>query len=142
MSYATQADMVQAFGEREVISLTDRAVLGVIDVAVLNEALTLASSRIDSYLGELFGKPLPLVPLEIVEACCDIARYRLCGAATITTDETRIRYKDAIHLLEQVRDGKMNVGLTALGAAPAQVGSGVRYASAGRVFNSSALGDY
>lgn len=117
MSYATQADMTRQFGERELIMLTDRAMLGVVDGVVVADALARSSSLIDSYLGDRFGKPLSSVPVEIVDVCCDIARYKLCGSDARSTEDIRIRYKDALKLLAQIRDGELNVGLSAQGVA-------------------------
>ena len=141
MSYATQADMTRQFGERELIMLTDRAMLGVVDGVVVADALARASSLIEGYLGDRFGKPLPSVPVEILDACCDIARYKLCGTDARSTDDIRIRYKDALKLLAQIRDGELNVGLSAQGVALAST-LNVLSSSAPRVMTAQGLAGF
>jgi len=138
MPYASQVNMVAQFGEREVIALTDRARVGLIDVGVLNDALNRASSLIDSYLSDRFGAPLTSTPVEIIDACCDIARYKLCGSDALGSDEIRNRYKDALKLLQMVRDRELNIGLTAAGAAIVET-AGVRFTSRARAFTPDGL---
>ena len=55
MRYATQKDMIDRFGEEDLITLTDRAdrakpPTGKIDAKVLNKALSDAADLIDGYL--------------------------------------------------------------------------------------------
>jgi len=141
MPYATQSDMTTLFGEREVIQITDRALLGVIDTAVLADALELASDEIDGYIGGRYALPLSSSPRLLSRVCCDIARYRLLGADAQETEPARNRYRDAIRLLEQVRDGKMTLGLD-----PAQqpVGTGptIKINNGRRMFGPGSLDDY
>ncbi len=111
MTYAAKANMLARFGEPEVIALTDRANLGVVDDAVLAGALAEADAEIDPYLAPHHQMPLSSVPKIIVGFACDIARYRLCGAGVTETDEIRNRYKDAIKFLDSVASGKIGLGL-------------------------------
>ncbi len=142
MSYATQADMIAAFGEREVIALADRDNLGVLDAALLAGALANAVGEIDTYLGARYAVPLADVPALIVTCCCDIARYRLSGASVTEVDTVRNRYKDAIRFLEGVRDGKTDLtGSLGAGLAPAtdSTAQNLVYVTDGeRVFSRSA----
>ena len=62
MPYATQADMIERFGEREVIALADRDMNGVIDAAVVSSAIALAGHEIEGYLSGRFTLPLSTVP--------------------------------------------------------------------------------
>lgn len=110
MPYATQADMVAEFGEREVIALTDRENLGNVDSVLLLDRLDKASAEIDTYLVGRYALPLSVVSPLITTYCCDIARYRLSGAGVTEVDTVRNRYKDAIRFLESVRDGKIDLG--------------------------------
>lgn len=136
MSYATQANMIARFGEPEVIALSDRANLGVLDSAVLAGALAEADAEIDPYLAPRHVLPLASVPRILSGFACDIARYRLCGTGGVTeTDEVRNRYKDAIKFLENVASGKIGLGLSAANqvAAPANT---VQFSAPGsRVFD-------
>ena len=141
MPYATQADLVARFGTSEVLALTDRANTGAIDASVLTAAFEQAGDEIDAYLGGRYSLPLASVPRLLVGVCCDIVRYRLCGADVSETEPARNRFKDALKLLEQIRDGKLTLGLD-----PAQqaVGTGntVLINDGRRKFNADALSDY
>lgn len=140
MSYATKANMLARFGEPEVIALTDRANLGVVDDTVLAGALAEADAEIDPYLAPRHVLPLASVPKILTGFACDIARYRLCGAGVTETDEIRNRYKDAIRFLEQAAAGKIGLGLDAANniAKPANT---VQFsAPGGRVFDRGARG--
>lgn len=141
MPYATQADMIERFGEREVIALADRDLDGVIDASVVTGAIDSAGHEIEAHLSGRFSLPLSTVPELLTGICCDITRYRLCGTEVQTTDEVRDRYKDAVKMLEMIRDGKMTLGLDATSQV---VGGGdtVLIADGRRTFNKNALSDY
>ncbi|MDX8385358.1 MAG: DUF1320 domain-containing protein [Gallionella sp.] len=142
MTYATQNDMVARFGEREVIALTDREDLGIIDAAVLQSALADADAEIDPYLlAALYTLPLTKVPSILSGFACDITRYRLCGAGVTETDEVRHRYKDAVQFLEKVSSAKISLGLDAASAAPAQ-SAPVQVSAPERVFTRETLKGY
>ena len=140
MTYAAKANMLARFGEPEVIALTDRENLGVVDDVVLDGALAEADAEIDPYLAPRHQLPLASVPKILTGFACDIARYRLCGAGVTETEEIRNRYKDAIKFLENVASGKIGLGLDAANnvAKPANT---VQFAEAtGRVFGRSERG--
>lgn len=116
--YATRADMVSQFGEREVIALTDRdPMTGTINDDVLSSALVLASSEVDGYLAGRYQTPLANPPAILKGMTCDIARFRLCGAAVNLTEEITSRYKAAITYLERAAKGLVTLG-TPGGADP------------------------
>lgn len=114
MPYATPAQMVERFSERECIALSDRTGAGVVDLAQLSAGgLVPASEEIDIHLGRRYALPLaqggvPLVspPAMLVGICCDIARYRLTGTEVQETDPIRRRYNDAVKALQLLADGK------------------------------------
>lgn len=139
MSYATLTDMVSRFGEREVIALTDRHFAGTIDDGVLSGALAEAATEIDAHLAGRYNTPLLPVPSLLVGVACDLARYRLCGAAVVTTEEIRNRYKDAIKLLEKISEGKLTLGGMPADGTPAATTSTIRFVSAGTVFGRDSL---
>ncbi|WP_038914147.1 gp436 family protein [Dickeya zeae] len=132
--YAQTADMVLAFGERECVSLTDRAFTGEIDDEVLTGALTRASAEIDSYLAGRYPVPWNDTPRILVGRCCDIARYLLCGSSTQMTDEIRERYSDAIRYFERVADGRITLGRSPSGDVVQPSGTSTTFTSAGRRF--------
>lgn len=138
MAYASQAEMILAFGEREVIALTDRDNLGTLDAALLADQLDKASSEIDAYLVGRYSVPVSPVPPLIATFCCDIARYRLSGAAVAEVETVRNRYKDALRYLESIRDGKNNLPVE-LAPAPAAAQNLVQVVDGGdRIFSRSA----
>lgn len=131
--YATLTDMVARFGEREVIALTDRDMASVIDETVLGEALATASTEIDGYIGGRYPLPFGEPPRVLAGYACDIARYRLCGSATLLTDDIRDRYRDAVKFLELVAAGKVTLGGMPAGGV-AQPTLTVQFHNGGRVF--------
>ena len=111
MSYATQAQMIDRFGEAELIQLTDRgaAQTGVIVAAVLNAALLDADEEIDSYLRPVRALPLAApIPERLVRVACDLARYHLYDDHA--PEGIRTRYQDGIRWLRDVAGGKASLG--------------------------------
>lgn len=114
MPYATPAQLVARFSEREAIALSDRTGTGEVDEAQLVAGgLQPASEEIDSYLGRRYalplavgGVPMASPPAMLVGICCDIARYRLTGTEVQETDAIRRRYNDALKALQLLADGK------------------------------------
>lgn len=140
MSYASKANMIARFGEDEVIALTDRTNIGVVNDAVLESALAEADAEIDPYLAPRHKLPLASVPKILTGYACDIARYRLCGAGVTETDSVRNRYKDAVRFLESVAAGRIGLGLDAANnvAPPANT---VQFSAPGsRVFDRGSRG--
>ncbi|WP_316154721.1 gp436 family protein [Cupriavidus sp. BIC8F] len=133
MAYATQNDMTARFGSGELIELTDRAGVGVIDAAVLAGALDDASAEIDSYLAGRYAVPLAQAPRFLAGLCCDIARYRLCGSDTRLTEAINERYRNAIRFLEKVASGAVSIGPVTGGAVPA-ADNPVIFNSGGKAF--------
>lgn len=77
MSYCTYNDLVNAFGENEIVQLSDRDRDGLPDDGVIEEAISFADSHIDGYLREQYLVPLANPPRNLVGMACDFARYRL-----------------------------------------------------------------
>ena len=141
MAYATQSDMTLRFGSREIIAATDRANAGTVDATVLSGAIDEAGVEIDGYLSARYNLPLPSVPRLLTGICCDIARYRLCGADVQETDAIRNRYKDSVKMLESIRDGKLSLGLDATSSVPATSDT-VKINNGRRQFDQDSLADY
>lgn len=119
MLYATRDDMIQAFGEDELIQLTDRAdpPLDAIDDDVLGAALAAASSEIDGYVARVATLPLAMVPDNLRQVALAIARYRL------STDQAqgrvRLDYEDAMITLRDIAKGVIKLDLPDGEPAPA-----------------------
>lgn len=110
MTYATQQNLIDRFGEQELIQLTDRDHLGEINTTVLDRALADADAQINGYLSVRYTLPLgaPL-PTELERVACDLARYALYGDRV--TDIVAKRYDAAISLLRDVASGKARLGV-------------------------------
>lgn len=111
MPYATLQDLIERFGERELVGLTDRHNQGVVDEAVVERALVDASGEVDGYVSAA-GYPTPLAPVpRVIRAyCADIARYRLYDDAA--SEQVTKRYEAAVRFLRAVAKGDVKLGAT------------------------------
>jgi phage gp36-like protein len=137
MTYAVKQDMIDRFGEREVIALTDRANTGAVNDAVLGIALAQADAEIEPYLIGKVKLPFVTVPKVLAGYACDIACYRLTGAEVIETETVRNRYKDAIRFLEHVAKGVISLGLD-VNNQPAPAQNTVQFTTSSKVFSRDA----
>jgi len=142
MPYCTRDDLIKAFGERELITLTARqsgSALNAIDDAVLARAIADAAGEIDGYISRRYGQRFvgADVPANLTRIACDITRYRLYDDATLET--VRQRYEDAIAFLRAVAAGRAS-----LGDAETDDENAFRVlaTSADRRFDQNALSDY
>ncbi|MBF0186015.1 MAG: DUF1320 domain-containing protein [Magnetococcales bacterium] len=131
MAYATIADLIQRYGEDELIQRSDRRAGRIRDDVVINQALADASAEIDSYLASRYSLPLSGVPDVLVRLCCDVARYRLW--ADKVTEIVRTRYEDAVRQLKDIARGQATLGI-APEHTPLPPSVGVLGRSARRVF--------
>ena len=112
MAYAGVADLIQRFGERELIDNTTPEGMprATIDQLRVSQVLTDASALIDSYLNRRFVVPLEDVPASVVNACCRIARFDLAQTgATQPTENMRTDRQDAIRWLELLARGTVTL---------------------------------
>ena len=93
MAYATVNDMVTQLGEAEVLSLSDRTSSGVVDDALVADALARASSEMDSYLATRHQVPLSVVPSMLKTRCVEIAYYLLCRRARMINAQDEVQAK-------------------------------------------------
>ncbi|SNR95343.1 Mu-like prophage protein gp36 [Humidesulfovibrio mexicanus] len=142
MAYATVADLIAAYGEQEVIALTDREErqdadnLGTVDSTVALGALERASSEADTYVAARYALPLSSVPQALAVAVCDIARFRLSGGETTETTPIADRYKAAIAWLKDVAAGRAVLPGVATSCPGGEGGGsgGVEFSTGRRVF--------
>lgn len=122
MSYATLQDLIDRFGEDELVQLTDRAAVptDAIDAVVVERALDDARRLIDGYVAGRYRLPLDPVPDLVRRIACDLARYYL--QSNKPTELVKDSYKEAVRLLEKVAAGA--VTLQAAGVEPAAVPGG------------------
>ncbi len=114
MNYCAPQHLVDRFGEAELIQLTDRALTGSMDYAVLDQAIADADAEINSYL-TAYTLPLANIPANLRAIACDITRYRLCDDQLI--EVVVKRYERAIRYLEQVAKGAASLPPDAVGVA-------------------------
>ena len=127
MTYATQTDLVDRFGETELAQRTNRVDGLTINTVVLARALADADAEIDSYLAIRYALPLGSTPVVLVRMAADLARYRLYDDGV--PDTVRQRYEDAVALLKRMASGEVKVA----GSAALVVSSGSGNAVAARV---------
>ncbi|WP_153768156.1 DUF1320 domain-containing protein [Labrenzia sp. CE80] len=143
MAYATQQDLIDRFGEEELVQLTDRTNLpaSTIDADVVTAALSDAEALADSYLAKRYRLPLDPVHDVLTRTVVDIARYFLHGRRTDKDDPVTRDYGQALAWLKDVAKGL--VELDAAGIAPDQNGDGqVQVSAPDRVFSRGSLSDF
>jgi len=136
MAYCTKQDMIDRFSEQELIQLTDRGNVGVINDTVLNQAINDASAEIEGYLNN-YSLPLSAIPAVLVRFSCDIARYYLYDDAMI--DQVEKRYLAATKYLTQVGTGKISLGVSVNGETAQSSNNSSLMQSDGRVFGRSGV---
>lgn len=139
MAYATQQDMIDRFGEEELVQLTDRAQAGVIDATVLAQALSDANAEIDGYLVGRYTLPLPSVPIALTRIACDLARYYLYDNRA--TEQVTTRAEEVRAFLMSIAQGKVSLGLDTL-SKPATASDGPQTSGPARVFTTDTLEDF
>lgn len=135
MTYASQQNLIDRFGEDELIQLTDRENLGAIDAAVVARALADADAEINGYLSTRYTLPLSPVPAVLEKLACDIARYQLFENAV--TEIVKQRYENAIRFLKDVAAGKVTLGVDGNGDTAATISNSVQISSTTPVFRRS-----
>lgn len=143
MPYATQADLIQRFGEEELIQLTDRALTGQVERGAVNAALADADAAIEGYLAGRYAVPVSPIPALLRRLACDMARFFLHGNAA--TEPVRQAYEDAQRMLKDLADGRavlVGAAPAASGAVPAASPGKVRVDAPARGLDRMSLGDY
>lgn len=140
MTYVTKQGLIERFGERELIELTDRVnrPVSTIDDVTVERAIGDASAFADGYLKKVLALPLSVVPPVLEKNVADIARYYLHGKAAEKDSPVTRAYNEAVAFLRDVSRGL--VELSADGETPAAAGGGqVRTQAPARVFSRDSL---
>ncbi|MEM1055183.1 MAG: DUF1320 domain-containing protein [Bacteroidota bacterium] len=135
--YATEGQMIDLFGEDELILMTDGD--GAINQGALTAAMNAAQAEIDGYLAGIVALPLSSVPSALALHACNIAYWYL--DVDNPTDGATTRYRAAVRFLERVQDGKAGLGLAADDTAVPTQG-GVAVQAPPRVFSDERLRRY
>lgn len=140
MPYAVKQDLIDRFTATELMQLTDRTgAIDTIDDVVLGKALADADSVIDMHLAVRHALPLASVPRVLRNIACDLARAYLYEDRI--TEHVQKRHDAAMKLLEQLRDGKVQIGLDDLNQ-PTPTTGGPQFTEPRRVFSADQLADY
>jgi len=109
MTYATQQDLYDRFGEPEIDALADRNGDGQPDPGVIDAAIAAGGETIDAYIGGRYELPLTSTPPLLTRICADLARYELYSDAV--PELVQQRHDAAIKLLQAIQSGKATLGL-------------------------------
>lgn len=124
MTYATQQQLVDRYGEQMLLDLTDRATppAGAIDTVVVARALADTDAAIDGYLAGRYRLPLDETPPLLADLAQAIAIYKLHRATA--NDKITADYQSALKTLRDVSAGIVRLDLA--GVEPTSSGrSGV-----------------
>jgi len=133
MSYCTLQNMIDRYGEDELLSLSDRHQVGAIDTDVIDRAIADAAGEIDGYLDGRYRLPVNPVPKVLERIACDVARYYLYDDQV--SEQVQKRYDDAVAFLKSVAKGDITLGIDAVGAKPATGSNGAQMTTAPSVFS-------
>jgi len=136
--YCTQQNLIDRFGQLEIIQLTDRSTppAGTINATVLNKAISDAEAEINSYLTG-YALPLATVPANFERMACDMTRYYLYEDRVI--EQVKKRYDDAIKYLTQVGKGVIQLGPDTAGTVAEVASDSAQFSSSPSVFGRDAV---
>jgi phage gp36-like protein len=125
MSYASQQQLVDRYGEKLLRQLTDRATppAGAIDAAVVDRALADTDAVINGYLQGRYVLPLAQTPELLADTAQSIAIYKLHGTAV--ADKIKDDYAQALATLRMIALGTVRLEVAGIEPA-ANDASGVR----------------
>lgn len=141
MPYITLQQLTQRFTADELVQLTNTTDPSAteIDESVLSDAITDVDALIDAKLSARYALPLSSVPLVLANVAADLVRARL--HINSKPDHVAERERAALKLLDQMAEGKVQLGLDAAQQATAS-SEGPQFTSGGRTFSPSSLADY
>lgn len=149
MSYCTLADLQLAMPTQTLIALSNDAVPDfnspqpTMNESVITEALGQAGELIDAYLRSRYTLPLVEVPSVVKNLAVQLARHWLYARrpeGAELPDAVVRGHKEAIRLLESIRDGKVALGLP--GGEPAPEPGEVKVRARRRTFGANLLERY
>lgn len=111
MPYCDIDAIKERLPESNLVHLTDDTDASQIDEAKVDEAIADADAIIDGHLRERYSVPLVSVPKLIIRISADLAIYSLYMRKyeAEMPDAMRMRYKDAVGMLEKIAVGKMHL---------------------------------
>ncbi|MCB1738711.1 MAG: DUF1320 domain-containing protein [Rhodocyclaceae bacterium] len=141
MAYCTQQDLIDRYGEAELIQLTDRAGADAIDTTALARAIADVDALVDGYLDARYSVPLSPVPGLIVRLACMLTRAELYRDQVLEDSHPVVRDKaEATRVLMALSRGDVSLGLPEGGTPePDSAGPSVSTNTPDRVFDSTSL---
>ncbi len=115
--YTTPQALIDAFGEAELIELTDRVDprANAVDAAVAQGACDRAAAEIDAALAARYSLPLSTIPELLRYLALDLARYYLHEREP--SPLVKARFDSARETLRELGSGRKSLGSDAVGAA-------------------------
>jgi phage gp36-like protein len=125
MTYVTPQALVDAFGEREIVELTDRAEPRnhQVDTAVAQRACDRAIAEVDAALAMISAQPLPGMPALLPYLALDLARFYLYDIEPPALVKTR--FDAARQMLGDIAAGRRKLGPDQDGASVEPVATNV-----------------
>ena len=111
MGYATKEDIDDLYGTDLLVRVADYDRDGAPDTEVVDRGLQSADEICDAYLSAKYTIPVTPTPGVVKNCAVDIAIYKIALGRAGRTDEMRIRYEDALAILEKISTGKIGLGL-------------------------------
>ena len=108
MAYCELQDLIDRFGERELVDAADRDGDGKADEAVVLAACEDAAAEIDARLARRYRVPFARSTRILRALSCDIARHELLNPRP--HEEAIRRYEAAVKLLESIAAGDLSLG--------------------------------
>lgn len=129
--YTTPQALIDAFGEREIVELTDRAEprADAVDYDVADGACARASVEIDAALAGRYALPLAVVPELLQYLALDLARFYLHDHEPEQLVKTR--FDNARATLRELALGRASLGVDLAGVPVAQTPSDLPEFSSG-----------
>jgi phage gp36-like protein len=111
MGYATKDDIVELYGPDLLVRVADYDKDGQPDDDVVAKGLQNADDICNAYISAQYSVPVTPTP-GIVRTCAiDIAVYKMALGRASRTDEMRVRFDDALALLDRISKGTIGLGL-------------------------------
>jgi len=111
MPYATKEDIDQLYGEDLLIRVADYDRDGTPDDEIVARGLQSADEVCNAFLSAQYTIPVTPTPGVVKSCAIDIAVYKIALGRSGRTDEMRVRYEDALAILEKISTGKVGLGL-------------------------------
>lgn len=110
--YSSTGDILKFTPRRTLAQLTDDEAGAAVNEAVVNEAIVAADEVIDAHLRGRYTIPFEETPPILRRISADIAGFHIYGRRPEgdLPEAILTKYKNAVRMLESIRDGKLSIG--------------------------------